>query len=230
MSSTSTPHLLMERLHAIATDDRTVKDLRRYFGLSLGPGEVPFTGSRFEYLAGGGDRPETANLFTADDLIAIELLSVRVPQKLIVDLLEGALGSQLSSLLSNIPTDLDLADADITLLLRGSSAHKAYDLLRKQYGLGSTRVAKLLARKRPRLLPVYDEIVGCTAGYTASWWRTLHNALGTDDQALHHIFQAVRTTAGLPETVSVLRVIDVAVWMRHRDDHNDKKPKLCVWR
>ncbi|WP_422070634.1 helix-turn-helix domain-containing protein [Streptomyces orinoci] len=37
---------------------RVVGDLRRYYGVGLSAGAVPFTGSRFEHLAGGGDRPE----------------------------------------------------------------------------------------------------------------------------------------------------------------------------
>ncbi|WP_406130679.1 DUF6308 family protein [Streptomyces canus] len=38
---------------------------------------MPFTGSRFEHLAGGGDRQAVANVVTADDLIAVQTLSVR---------------------------------------------------------------------------------------------------------------------------------------------------------
>ncbi|MEU6391720.1 DUF6308 family protein [Streptomyces sp. NPDC046939] len=223
-------HHLLKRLHDIASAERTVQHLRRYFGLDPGPGEVPYTGSRFEHLAGGGDRPETANCFTADDLIAVERLSVRVPQELILELLEGSLGSHLSNLLSEVPTDLDLADADVSLLQQGSSAHAAYDALRARHGLGRTRVAKLLARKRPRLLPVYDSVVGCAAGYPDSWWCALHSVLRADNQALHRAYAGLRSDAGLPETVSVLRVIDVAVWMRHHDDHDSKRPTKCVWR
>ncbi|WP_245936397.1 DUF6308 family protein [Streptomyces cahuitamycinicus] len=36
------------------------------------------TGSRFEHLAGGGDRQAVANTVTADDLIAVQTLSVRI--------------------------------------------------------------------------------------------------------------------------------------------------------
>ncbi|MFJ8663513.1 hypothetical protein [Streptomyces sp. NPDC093795] len=39
--------------------------MRRYFGIGLPPGTVAFTGSRFEHLAGGGDRPEIADRVTA---------------------------------------------------------------------------------------------------------------------------------------------------------------------
>ncbi|MFE9953313.1 DUF6308 family protein [Streptomyces sp. NPDC005531] len=36
----------------------------------------------------------------------------------------------------------------------------------------------------------------------------------------------LRQAAGLPETVSVLRVCDVVVWMRHHTDHHDVG---CAW-
>ncbi|WP_268267504.1 DUF6308 family protein [Streptomyces coriariae] len=50
--------------------ERVVGDLRRYFGIGMPPGGVPFTGSRFEHLVGGGDRPEVADRIMAEDLVA----------------------------------------------------------------------------------------------------------------------------------------------------------------
>ncbi|MFG2801260.1 DUF6308 family protein [Streptomyces pseudovenezuelae] len=67
------------------------------------PEAEPFTGSRFEHLAGGGDRQPVANLVTADDLIAVQTLSVRIPARVALDLLEGDLGLRLSELLSRVP-------------------------------------------------------------------------------------------------------------------------------
>nr|WP_221939385.1 DUF6308 family protein [Streptomyces sp. 130] len=40
--------------------------------------------------------------------------------------------------------------------------------------------------------------------------------LREDDAALHHQLLELRQAAGLPETVSALRVCDVAVWRSHR--------------
>ncbi|MCX4640371.1 DUF6308 family protein [Streptomyces platensis] len=37
-----------------------------------------------------------------------------------------------------------------------------------------------------------------------------------DDRALHRQLLALRQVAGLAETVSALRVCDVAVWMNHQ--------------
>ncbi|MFM9552583.1 DUF6308 family protein [Streptomyces caniscabiei] len=54
---------------------------------------VPFTGSRFEYLAGGGDRQAVANAVTADDLIAVQTLSVGTPAQVAVARLKATLAS-----------------------------------------------------------------------------------------------------------------------------------------
>ncbi|MER0244139.1 DUF6308 family protein [Streptomyces sp. HSW2009] len=78
---------------------------------------------------------------------------------------------------------------------------------------------RLPARKRPRLLPVYDQVVRCDPGRPESFWLAPYGALRADDRALPHSLTALRQSAGLPATVSALRVRDVAAWMRHRGDH-----------
>ncbi|WP_229695668.1 DUF6308 family protein [Streptomyces lacrimifluminis] len=175
-----------------------------------------FTGSRFEHLAGGGDRPEVANRFTAEDLVAVQTLSVTVPASVALDILEGPLGARLSGLLRVIPRDIDMVDADADVVADGSPADQAWHLLRGQPDVGWVIAGKLLARKRPRLLPVYDRVVRCAVGRPSSFWLALHTALREDDAALHRQLFDLRQAAGLPETVSALRVCDVAVWMSHR--------------
>ncbi|MFF4147785.1 DUF6308 family protein [Streptomyces sp. NPDC001698] len=66
-------------MRVLLSAEQVLGDLRRYFGIGMPPGGVPFTGSRLEHLAGGGDRPEVADRFTAEDLIAVQTLSVTVP-------------------------------------------------------------------------------------------------------------------------------------------------------
>ncbi|MFF7299880.1 DUF6308 family protein [Streptomyces sp. NPDC008265] len=210
---------LAHRLGSLIDSERAVPDLRRYFG-SGGPDPVPpFTGSRFEQLDGGGDRPEVADTVTAQDLIAVQTLSVRVPAQAALDLLEGDLGHRLSALLARIPTDVDLAEAATAELAEGSPAHTAWQLLCERPGIGWVTAGKLLARKRPRLLPVYDQVVRCLLGRPESFWLGLHAALRADDRALHRALTDLGRSAGLPATVSALRVCDVVLWMRHRTDH-----------
>ncbi|GJF32117.1 hypothetical protein KNE206_48170 [Kitasatospora sp. NE20-6] len=220
-SAGTPPTPLGRRLGDLLGTDRVVDDLRRYYGAGLPPGAASFTGNRFEHLAGGGDRPGTADVITAEDLIAVETLSVVVPVRVKLDLLEGALGARLAALLGAIPADVDLADADASVVADGSPAEKAWHLLESRPGLGWVTAGKILARKRPRLLPVYDTVVRCALGRPRPFWRTLRTALREDDAALHRRLLDLRRTAGLPETVSALRVCDVAVWMGHRALHHD---------
>ncbi|MFJ8275638.1 DUF6308 family protein [Streptomyces sp. NPDC094154] len=63
------------------------------------------------------------------------------------------------------------------------------------------------------MLPVYGRVVRCAVGRPSSFWLSLHAALREDDAALHRQLLELRQAAELPETVSALRVCDVAVWM-----------------
>ncbi|WP_424920054.1 DUF6308 family protein [Streptomyces sp. wa1064] len=208
---------LGQRLSVVLGAEGVVDDLRRYYGVGLPSSMAAFTGSRFEHLAGGGDRPESADRFTAEDLIAVQTLSVTVPASVALDLLESRLGARLSGLLHVIPTDIDMVDAEADILAEGSPADQAWHLLCAQHGVNWVIAGKLLARKRPRLLPVYDKVVRCALGRPRpSFWLVLHAALREDDAALHRRLLELRQVAGVPETVSALRVCDVAVWMNHR--------------
>ncbi|MFD9590140.1 DUF6308 family protein [Streptomyces sp. NPDC059980] len=207
---------LSRRLRVLLGAEGVVDDLRRYFGIGLPSGEASFTGSRFEHLAGGGDRWEVADRFTAEDLVAVQTLSVTVPASVALNILEGPLGARLSHLLHAIPKDPDMVDAGVDVVADGSPADQAWHLLRDQPDVGWVIAGKLLARKRPRLLPVYDRVVRCAVGRPPSFWLALRTALREDDAAVHRRLLQLREVAGLPGTVSALRVCDVAVWMGHQ--------------
>ena len=221
MSDGGAPQGLRGAHPAAAFEGETpVKDLRRYYGADEASDTDPrFTGGWFERLAGGGDRPAVANRVTAEDLIAVQMLSVRVPAGVAINLLERDLGPTLGRLLADIPTGLDLADADQAHVADGSPADQAWQLLRAQPGIGPVIASKLLARKRPRPLPIYDDVVRCALGWTGGFWLTLRAALRDHDHALHHQLIQLRDTADLPVQVSPLRTFDVAIWMRHHDQH-----------
>lgn len=80
-SSGVEPSAVGQRLRVFLDAERVVDDLRRYFGIGLPPGVGAFTGDRFEHLAGGGDRRQVADRFTAEDLVAVQTLSVTVPPR-----------------------------------------------------------------------------------------------------------------------------------------------------
>ena len=209
----------VERLRSFVTGPRAEADLRRYFGVEMA--EAPFDGAFFEGLGGGGDRPDVVDVITAEDLIAVQALSVRVPTSVMVDIFEGPLGAELADLLRAIPADLDMAAADLTHLQDGSPADQAWRLLEKQSGVGWVTAGKLLARKRPRLIPVYDRVVRCALGRPDDFWLALHAALRVDGAVLQRSLLELREAAGVPDRVSALRVCDVVVWMQHRDEHQN---------
>ncbi|MGW5344003.1 DUF6308 family protein [Streptomyces sp. NPDC004050] len=66
------------------------------------------------------------------------------------------------------------------------------------------------------MLPVYDQAVRCALGRPQSFRLDLRAALRADGRALQRGPADLRQAAGLPGTVSALRVCDVVVWMHHR--------------
>lgn len=79
------------------------------------------------------------------------------------------LSVRVSKLLSSVRFDIDMVAAEAADLADGSPAHTGWHLLRDQPGIGWVTVGKLLARKRPRLLPVYDRVVRCVLGRPKSF-------------------------------------------------------------
>ncbi len=218
--------LTLQQLLALIQDNRAVQDLRRYFSLDAAPGSLPaYTGGRFEALGGGGDRPETANTVTAVDVVAAQMLSVVVPGPVALDLLEGNLGVQLAHKLASIPTDVAINDAAAAALIGPAGpATAAWQLLEQQHDVGWVTAGKLLARKRPQLIPVWDRVVRCAMGYPPpqAVWLWFHERMTANDLALTQALIAVRETAGVAASVTPLRTLDVIAWMRHRREHQDR--------
>jgi hypothetical protein len=226
---TVTPNLC-QLLHLV-DQQRSVDDLRAYFGTDLPPGTPPrYTGGRFELLAGGGDRPEVTNRITTEDLFAIQLLEVRVPTEVGLELLEGELGRAVAEHLARIPTDVGIGDlAAAALLADGAPADLAWRLLEDPDGMGWVTVNKLLARKRPALIPVYDRVVSCAFGAPRGFWSWLQPLFAEQNGLLAGRLQAQRDAAEVPAEVTPLRVLDVIVWMRHEQEHRASRCPGLSW-
>lgn len=84
---------------------------------------------------------------------------------------------------------------------------------------------KVFARKRPHLIPVYDRVVACALGRPDNFWVALHDALVSDNLALNSRLAELLTLAEIDPDVSILRCLDVIIWMRHHDQHNNN---LCA--
>lgn len=204
---------LSERLADLLAPDgegAAVEALRTYF-TPLPEGR--YSGAYFERLGGGGDRPEVANEFTADDVVAVSLLAVDIGGDAALDLLETR-RSRLSGLLRAIPTDVELADLAAENLGDAWSVRAAYRELLSIKRIGETSATKLLARKRPHLVPILDSVVAAELSIAKGrYWRPLHAWLTADGRARHRQLEHLRAEAGLGPEVSVLRVFDVLTWM-----------------
>jgi Family of unknown function (DUF6308) len=181
-------------------DDRTPQRLADYFISGR------YTGGRFELFAGGGDRPEVADRFTTEDVVAVSLLGVEIPGDAALDVLEAS-RRRLAERLACIPTDLDLADAGDDVVGPGSAAAQAFDLLDRIPGIAWVTAGKLLARKRPRLIPVYDSVVRLALDRTLDdeFWRPLRDALRREPALLDRLGSCTApsgSTRGSPSSAS----------------------------
>ena len=84
--------------------------------------------------------------------------------------------------------------------------------LREIHGVGRTMASKLIARKRPRLFPIYDDVVGRELGTKSAHLEPVRVAMREDE--LQSRLLDLRARAGLDESVPVIRVLDVLAWMQ----------------
>ncbi|QOT17933.1 DUF6308 family protein [Paenarthrobacter sp. YJN-5] len=185
---------------------------------------VPQSGSRFDDWAGGGDRPNAVDTLTADDVLAVSFLCVQVPAQAVIGLLERS-AKEVSELLAQIPSALDLASVKTeeyeALLGPESAAIGLWRLLRgngKLWGIGPTTASKIMARKRPRLIPIFDSVVGPLMGHTTpeGQWKTWHSVL-TDGSGLQQRLRSIKTESGIDKDISELRTMDVVLWMHGKE-------------
>lgn len=207
---------ILDREHVGAAADL----VNEYFRLTA-DGLPVYTGSHFNSWAGGGDSAEVTNKVTADDLVAVSLLSVKVPGQAAFGILKTR-ADDISKLLIDIPENIDLADLEADrveeVLGDNSSAGKLWRLLRASesspWGIGPTTASKIMARKRPRLIPIYDSVVRPLMGLKDSrgHWVTCHAAL-TDGPDLPMRLREIRDCSGISEPISDLRTMDIVLWM-----------------
>lgn len=200
-----------------ASDDRAVTVLAAYYRPLSGRGGG-YTGGQFDTFDPSGTRSESTNTYTADDLVAVTLLSVRVPGRAAMEMLVLQ-RRRFEVLLESIGPDRDLANEASVSEPDFGPAWEMWRALSELPGLGPTTVSKLMARKRPRLIPIFDSVIDRTVlGGTGVLWSPMHAALrendpGGNDRALHERLLRIRANAGLDESISVLRVFDVLAWM-----------------
>lgn len=202
-------------------EDVAVGLVKEYFVDDPATGRPRYSGAYFERLGGGGDRPEVAYQLTAEDLLAVSMLSVPVVRYYALHVLDYR-GREISGLLAQIPLEVTLADDEAEdVIAAGGPAWELWQLLhdikprpQDRNRLGKVAAGKLLARKRPHLIPVYDSHVERALGRTGvhgTWWRDLRCQLTKDGDLVSEL-ESVRTQAGAGH-LSLLRTFDIMCWM-----------------
>jgi len=188
--------VLTPRIVQLLEHSSTKNLVHRYFNPQ---GDEPFAGTLFHTL-GNNDPSHFGN----DDLLSLNLLDEPVTARQIEKLTLG----EFDILLQNLCELSDITDLDGEPY---EPANKIWGALSEIYGFGPTRVAKLLARKRPKLIPIRDSIVNEQLQITGySWWRSL--AASMRDPRIKELLKDLSPAQDECD-VSPLRVLDVAIWM-----------------
>lgn len=177
-----------------------------------------FNGAHFESIGRNNFKDSDPDRFTAADLYAVTTLSVRVPASAGIRLL-NELAEKSHELLREIPDEVDFTDLVddsqgerfAELLGPNSKAVELWRLLCGLYDVGSTTTSKLMARKRPKLIPIWDSEVKTETELPNSnhQWEQFRVLLRTD--GVVDRLKRIRLEANA-EHLSLLRVFDIAVW------------------
>lgn len=208
--------MLHEILNDIETATEHVKD---YYRADFRQG-LPRTGASFDQWAGGGDRTDIANQLNGDDCVAVSFLSVEVPPMAAIGLMRDE-KENVDRLLALIPIDVEMSDLDAEgyekHLGMQSPAQELWEVLTRRNGekwdIGSTTASKIMARKRPHLIPILDGVIQDLIG-RGHYWHDWHAAL-TDGSGLPERLDTIRWNSGvlnLGYKPSLLRVMDIVLW------------------
>ena len=209
------PFLLPVALRA--TDDTlAINLLQQYYEPPAGSAGW-YTGSAFDNWDSTGTRARDVDVFTADDLVAVTFLSVTVSVRATHALLVER-RDQFTGLLSAVGPDRDLVD-EADPFADDSAEWRLMGALRELPGVGPTIASKLLARKRPRLRPIYDSVVARVTDTRTRQWEQTRVALRANEGSLHKKLLRLRGEARLTSTVSPLRILDVIAWMEGKLQH-----------
>ena len=156
---------------------------------------------------------------TERDIVAVSMLSVNVAPAAAVRIL-GKDRDPVHRLLRQIPPGQAIWDEDADIG-EGSPAWRLWELIDACPGTGPTITSKLLASKRPALLPIYDSVVP-SALFSGSkvireYWELWRSRLrGPEGEHLRTTVTDAQREAARDIEVSVLRMIDIVVWMIER--------------
>lgn len=162
-----------------------------------------FAAATFDTLERG-----PSNRLTSADLLAVTFLDVQVRPHAARLILEDDAES-IGNLLANVDPEVDLWDAKNDHLV---AALATWNQLGSYDGIGEVIAGKLLARKRPRLVPVIDRVTRDVLRLPPNRGWTSLRAAFQDPQRRQRVNDLRPSTA--PDQVTTLRLLDACAWIR----------------
>lgn len=200
--------------HSLARRSWAAEVLSQYFDRRRSNALDPYyTGSMFDRIGSREDR--VSNQITAEDLVALTTLSAGVPAVAALRVL-GPAAEQLSEHLAKVDPELTLARATDEDLNGQSAVGMMWSELRSmKVGFGPVATSKLLARKRPNLIPIYDKQIDALLQLRGTWdyWREIRELLGPPSSPIYEFLAASHEDARLNAEISSIRTFDVLGWM-----------------
>ena len=183
--------------------------------------EENFTGSHFEFWDDQAGIQNNENKITSADVYSTSFLGVDVPPRAGMSFVNGPDSKLISELLSKLPLNTALDEYSNFPLDKGSIADQLWTALKKK-GMGPTRISKLMARKRPKLIPILDSVTQDALGLSNNdRWK--HVYILMRDAVVHKELMAIQELACQLspkifklKDLSLIRVLDICVWMEHR--------------
>lgn len=155
---------------------------------------------------------------SGDDLLAVHLLGRMSfdPPTVRSLLLKGEIRRQITRLLCDIDPSVAIWADDAEPAIQ--AADRLWHVLKGINGIGPVIAGKLLARKRPRLVPILDERVDKYFNPPlGKFWGTLQAALreaGLPDMIESALRPDTLRGSEIEAKVTTIRLLDVAVWMK----------------
>jgi hypothetical protein len=185
----------------IRSDSIDVKEsVRRY----LDPAG-PFAAHSFDSI-----KSNPANRLDVADFLAVGFLDTPIKAASFRELKRRE--DEISALLEKLPTGRKLWEMTQDEYETGDAL---WSVLRSIKGLGPTRVSKILARKRPKLFPIWDSRVDAFFEHKTErfWWPL---AVALEDRDLRARIRDLKPP-DLEDRISLIRVLDIAIWMSGAD-------------
>ncbi len=189
-----------------------------------------FTGRAFDTYE---SRVSDSNVLSGSDIVAVTMLSIEVRAKSKSGISPAAAlrleerAGEITALLERLDPTLELHQLDekqFMLALGGEESPGSLlhglllEILRDKRGNKWVATHKLLARKRPGLFPIRDQVVSTAVGLgsRSAWWRPWWEALtGESGAEIVRRAEEIRRRVDA-DHLTVLRILDILIWTREQ--------------